>query len=438
MSQLSDNQLQTLKNRDQAIKYFTSTDEAKYISYKGSAHKQLIGSTTYERETPETYNFTPGEIVRFFIGRSKGKRLIETFSLQTTMNPGTRAGGDGVLKYINGAAIAMIDKIVINQEGKDKLKIYQKQIYNLLKTCNNRDAWDVIKFQTKIDDLIVGNIENNTNGVNAKVEQVFVLELNRFIQLLGMQSFPVFALNNSELEIEIHLVSDFSLLTDVAGDTNPSIKEMIMINEYIDPGKLVINDILNLDDKGFQNTKPKAINLYNLETLPRKHALPVNQTEYSIKVPELYNKNVVFIEIYVMEDSNNGTGRLPFKYEKINSFSLKSGDNELHNSKFDITDTFYRNVQISDYNPPNPKEHLKSNTYIISYTSNLKDEVEHKSRVVNTFLFSNHGSRFFSESDCVLDFKIATSANPRTLYIDLYMFEPMKIFNKSLLKSGLF
>ena len=422
---MSSNLQTKIINTDNAIKYAGSVGAHSHSAYANSGGRTSgAGKVEYIQEQSVTQNFNQTQEVKFRIGVSQGKRNIETCSLVFEMTAGTRAAG--ALKFIEGAAVKLVEWIQFKQKGTEIEKITQHQIYNKLKLSNTEESWNIIKYQLGISDGIVGNIAANTNAPkDAKAVQTFVLELNRFVDFIGMQVFPIWLLNDSELEINVKLTDSFANLCDLAPDVAPTISTAYIINEYVEIPQSLVEQLENPE---------RPVYLYNLSPTQVTHALANGATSHQVKVPELQDENVVYIDFYIVQDSD--LARLPFNYRPVTSYDFKSKNLELANNSYPITDTFYRSIVLSDQNPCNIREALKSNNYQIAYTSDMDSELRHKSRVVNSFLQSHHGARFFSENDATLTLNFSAIDGASTLFIDFWSYEPLKIFNQKILRSG--
>jgi len=413
-------------NTDDAIKYAGSTAAVQHMAYVYSGGKTSGGGRVeYVKESSVTQNYNASQKVRFRIGTSQGNRNIETCSLVFETTAGVRAAGD--LKFIEGAAVSLVQSIEFRQKGVIIETYNTHQIYNKLKQSNTPEVWDnVIKYQLGISDNVVGNISANTNAPkDAKAVQTHVLELNRFVDFLGKQVFPIWLLNDSELEIVVELTDNFANLCDVAPDTAPTVNDMYIVNEYVEIPDITVQEL----------SKPEnPVQLYNLKPNESKFTLLSGSTEYKVKLSELKSQNVTYLDFFIVQDSD--LGRLPFNYRPVTSYNLISKGNKIANSSFDITDTFYRSVILSDINPCNMKDAQKSNNYLIAYTSDMDAELRHKSRVVNSFLQSHHGARYFIENDATLELKFSALGGDSTLFVHSWSYDPLKIYNQKILRSG--
>jgi len=414
-----------MSNFDYALKYNSLTSKGKLHSYKASAGKALVGKSEYVEESAvNANNFGENDEIKFRIGRSQGNRLMESISLTFKMNAGTHGGGS--LNYIEGTAPALCQWIDIYQKGRHIDRFYQHQIFNKLKASSTEEDYAIVKKQIGLSQD--GNISANNQTLDAESAQTFVLELNRFIDGLGKSSFPVFLLNDQELEIRVKLTENFNYVTDNDADTTKvSINDMYIVTEYVDPGKLVIDQI-------FETQRKMGTYFYHLKPVQIERTLESGKSIFKEKLSELKDLNVVYMDIYIIKDSDLDSGKLPWNYQKITGhYNLKSKNTYLNNCRFDITDEFYRNVIISDQNPANASTAINDNIYQIAYTNSLKNELQHKSKVLNAFLHSNHGVRYFVENDCILNLEFDSNlGSNHTAYIDVWTYEPLKISNGKL------
>ena len=128
---MSSNLQKKILSTDSAIKYASSITGNSHVAYTHSGGRTSgSGKVEYIQEQSVTQNFSQNQEIKFRIGTSQGKRNIETCSLVFEMTAGTREAG--ALKFIEGAAVKLVQWIQFKQKGIEIEKFYLSILFFLI------------------------------------------------------------------------------------------------------------------------------------------------------------------------------------------------------------------------------------------------------------------------------------------------------------------